>query len=128
MRLLLDTHTFLWFINGSPQLSQTGRALIIDPSNESFISIASLWEIAIKVSLGKLQFDEPVERLIPQQIHANGFDMLDIAPSRIWGVAALPFRHRDPFDRMLVAQAIIEQIPIVSSDIAFDAYPVERLW
>jgi PIN domain nuclease of toxin-antitoxin system len=124
MKLLLDTHTFIWFIIGSPNLSAHARALIEDVANEKFLSVASLWEIAIKLSIGKLTLSAPFNVLIPQQLSSNGFELLNIAID----YAALPFHHRDPFDRLLIAQATVEKMPIVSSDAAFDAYPVTRLW
>jgi len=128
MRPLLDTHSFLWFISGSLSLSRTARTLIEDTSNQPFLSIASLWEMAIKLSLGKLSLGEPFEVLIPEQMKANGINLLGIEIEHTALVATLPFHHRDPFDRLLVAQAVVERMPIVSADAAFDAYGVERLW
>ncbi|MCX6029627.1 MAG: type II toxin-antitoxin system VapC family toxin [Chloroflexi bacterium] len=128
MRLLLDTHTLLWFIEGSPRLSTRARALIEDEENEVFLSVASLWEIAIKVSLGKLRLARPFEALIPQQLSLNDITLLDIAINHASNVITLPFHHRDPFDRLLIAQAQVEQMPIVGDDPAFDPYPVTRLW
>ena len=128
MRPLLDTHSFLWFISGSSKLSRTARTLIEDTSNQPFLSIASLWEMAIKLSLGKLSLGEPFEVLIPEQMKANGINLLGIEIEHTALVATLPFHHRDPFDRLLVAQAVVERMPIVSADAAFDAYGVERLW
>jgi len=128
MRLLLDTHSFLWFINGSPQISTSARTLIEDASNQPFLSVASLWEMAIKVSIGKLSLGRPFETLIPQQLGLNGIALLGITISHTAVVTKLPFHHRDPFDRLLIAQAMVEQIPIVSGDTAFDMYTVTRLW
>lgn len=128
MRLLLDTHAFLWFIDGSPHCSAKARALIEDVSNQRFLSLANLWEMAIKASLGKLRLAQPFETLIPQQLRLNGIELLSIEFRHTVLVAALPFHHRDPFDRLLVAQATAEQMPIVSGDTAFDAYAVTRLW
>lgn len=128
MRLLLDTHSFLWFVSGSPQLSTTARTLIEDTSNQPFLSVASLWEMAIKVSLGKLSLGQPFEILIPRQLSLNGIALLGITVSHAAVVAKLPFHHRDPFDRLLTAQAIVEQMPIVSGDSSFDSYAVTRLW
>lgn len=128
MRLLLDTHSFLWFISGNPQISSSARTLIEDVSNQPFLSVASLWEMAIKMSLGRLSFEQPFETLIPQQLSLNGIALLGITISHTAVVARLPFHHRDPFDRLLVAQAMVEQMPIVSGDTAFDAYTVTRLW
>jgi PIN domain nuclease of toxin-antitoxin system len=128
MNLLLDTHAFLWFIDDNPKLSPTARVLIADANNRIFLSVASLWEIAIKISLGKLRLAQPFEVLLPQQLSLNHIDLLDIAVEHTAVVATLPFHHRDPFDRLLIAQAKAEAIPIVGSDAAFDVYPVTRLW
>lgn len=128
MKLLLDTHTFLWFIEGSPRLSGHARMLIEDETNEIFLSVASLWELAIKISLGKLHLVQPFEILILQQLSLNNIMLLDITPRHASEVIALPFYHRDPFDRLLIAQSQVEQMPIVGNDPAFDLYPVTRLW
>ncbi len=128
MRLLLDTHTFLWFIMGNSNLSVNARALIEDTANERLLSVASLWEIAIKLSVGKLKLTAPFDVLIPQQLGLNGIELLNIKMEHAAVVAGLTFHHRDPFDRLLIAQAMAETIPIMSIDTAFDAYPVTRLW
>lgn len=128
MKLLLDTHAFLWFIMGSAKLSATARALIEDAANEKFLSAASLWEMAIKVSLGKLKLAAPFAVLLPQQLSLNGVEVLPVKVEHTAVVAVLPFHHRDPFDRMLIAQAVVEQMPVVSTDAAFDAYAIRRLW
>jgi len=128
VRLLLDTHSFLWFINGSPQISTNARTLIEDASNQPLLSAASLWEMAIKLSLGKLSLAQPFEVLIPQQMRLNGIKLLGIEIEHTAAVSKLPFHHRDPFDRLLIAQAMVEQIPIVSADTAFDTYSTKRLW
>jgi PIN domain nuclease of toxin-antitoxin system len=128
MILLLDTHAFLWFIGGSSSLSQKARQLIEDESNLVYLSAASLWEMAIKVSLGKLTLDEPFGTIIPEQIALNGIEILDISIAHTAQVAKLPFCHRDPFDRLLIAQALEEQIPIIGRDETFDDYGITRLW
>jgi PIN domain nuclease of toxin-antitoxin system len=128
MKLLLDTHTFLWFIMGSPNLSTTARALIEDVANEKFLSVASLWEIAIKLSIGKLALSAPFDVLIPRQLSLNGIELLNIKIDHAAVVALLPLHHSDPFDRLLIAQSIIEKMSVVSIDAAFDAYPITRLW
>ncbi|MDJ0735416.1 MAG: type II toxin-antitoxin system VapC family toxin [Nostocaceae cyanobacterium] len=128
MRILLDTHSFLWFIAGNPKLSSTARSLIEDINNQRLLSVASLWEIAIKQSLGKLTLAMPFDILIPQQLSLNSIDILHIEINHLTVVCTLPFHHRDPFDRLLIAQALVEEIPIVSADSAFDAYSVSRLW
>ena len=128
MKLLLDTHTFLWFIMGSPDLSADARALIEDGANENSLSVASLWEMAIKLSIGKLALASPFEVLIPQQLSLNGIELLNIKTDHASVVATLPFHHYDPFDRLLIAQAMVEKMPIISIDTAFDVYSITRLW
>ena len=128
MKLLLDTHTFLWFIGGSDRLSQTARSLIEDRDNQPFLSMASLWEMAIKTSLGKLELSLPLEELIPEQMSLNGIGLLGIHIEHVAAVAQMPFHHRDPFDRLLIAQAQIEELSIVGADGSFDAYAITRLW
>ena len=128
MRLLLDTHAFLWFFIGDASLSAPARALIEDESNEKFFSIASLWEIAIKTSMGKLTLSAPFDEIFPAQLSNNGIDLLPITPAHVSAITTLTFHHRDPFDRLLIAQAMIDQMGIVSADRALDAYSVTRLW
>lgn len=128
MKVLLDTQTFLWFIADDPKLSAFARSLIENSDNERLLSIASLWEIAIKMSLGKLEVERPFDELIPHQLELNDIDVLAIEIAHLKKVAAMPFHHRDPFDRLIVAQGLVEQIPVVSIDTKFDDYGVERLW
>ena len=128
MRLLLDSHAFLWFIMGSANLSVNARALIEDPANERLLSVASLWEIAIKTSFGKLTLSAPFDELIPAQLKLNGIDLLNIKVDHLSTLTTLPFHHRDPFDRLIIAQAIVEKLPVISLDGAFDAYGVTRHW
>ena len=128
MRVLLDTHAFLWFIMGSANLSVTARVLIVNPANERLLSVASLWEIAIKTSLRKLTLSAPFDELIPTQLKLNGIDLLNINVDHLSTLTTLPFHHRDPFDRLIIAQAIVEQLPVISLDGAFDAYGVTRHW
>ncbi len=128
MNLLLDTHTFLWFIAGDSSLSQTARSAIEDVDNNRYLSAASLWEIAIKISIGKFVLDEPFAVLIPDQLAKNRIELLNISVAHTAMVTSMPFHHRDPFDRLIAAQAKIEQLTLVSVDAAFDAYDVTRLW
>lgn len=128
MTLLLDTHTILWFWWASSQLSPTATALICDPANRKLVSPASAWEVAIKVSLKKLDIGGPYRAFFPQHMLRNNFEWLAITDDHLAAVADLPFHHKDPFDRMLVAQATWENIPIVSADAVFDQYAVSRLW
>ena len=128
MRYLLDTHSLIWFIGGDPQLSSQARSLIGDERNELLVSIASLWEIAIKTSFGKLTLSAPFDELIPAQLKLNGIDLLNIKVDHLSTLTTLPFHHRDPFDRLIIAQAIVEKLPVISLDGAFDAYGVTRHW
>jgi PIN domain nuclease of toxin-antitoxin system len=128
MRLLLDTHTFLWFILNDPLLSGTARTLIADPLNDIEISPASYWEIAIKINLGKYALSEPLKDFVEREVALNQFHILAIEPRHVAPLTTLPLHHRDPFDRLIIAQAMVERIPIISADAAFDDYPVTRLW
>lgn len=128
MRILLDTHSFLWFVSDDAHLSTTARSLMEDGGNELLLSMASVWEIAIKVSLGKLSLDQPLDSFLPTQLEHNDIDILPIELSHSLKVAALPFSHRDPFDRMLIAQSLVEELPILGADQLFDLYGVRRLW
>jgi PIN domain nuclease of toxin-antitoxin system len=128
MTLLLDTQAFLWFIAGSSSLSARARSLIEDIDHRRLLSIASVWEMAIKVSLGKLNLAQPFDVLIPQQLAMNDIELLPIGFEHAARLISLPFYHRDPFDRLLVAQCMVERLPLVSVDQAFDAYGIERLW
>ena len=128
MKYLLDTHTLLWFLQGDKKLSDKARQLIDSPRNSKFLSIVSLWEIAVKVSLEKLVLDKPFERLFPEQLHFNRIQILDITVDSLIKLTTLPFHHRDPFDRLIIAQALVEELPIISTDAAFDAYGIGREW
>lgn len=128
MRLLLDTHAFLWYILDDPQLSATADALISEPSNEIEVSPASYWEIAIKIRLKKYSLPEPYDIFLDREIASNGFRVLHIQVKHAAPITTMPFHHRDPFDRLIVAQALVEQIGIVSNDTMLDAYGVTRYW
>ncbi|MBE0689922.1 MAG: type II toxin-antitoxin system VapC family toxin [Anaerolineae bacterium] len=128
MNYLLDTHTFLWFINDEPALSATAKALIVDLDNVVYISVASLWEMAIKVSLGRLVVPLPFADFIGDQLVKNSITLLDIKLEHVGIVATLPFHHRDPFDRLIVAQSQSENLPIIGKDELLDAYGIQRHW
>jgi PIN domain nuclease of toxin-antitoxin system len=128
MKVLLDTHAFLWFVLADPRLGPTASAMIADIANEVFVSPASYWEIAIKVSLGKYALTVPFEQFWRKGINANGLQVLPIEVPHAGAVSSLPFHHRDPFDRMLVAQALVEGIPLLSDDATLDAYGIRRIW
>jgi PIN domain nuclease of toxin-antitoxin system len=126
VRQLLDTHTFLWFVMGNPRITAKLRAQIED--NENFVSIVSVWEIAIKYGIGKLSLQLSFDDFIDQQIAPNGIQLLDIKLEHLKVVAALPLHHRDPFDRLIIAQAMAEDIVLISADSVFSLYPVQIMW
>lgn len=126
MKQLLDTHTLLWFTIGDPRINPNLRLQI--ENNDNFLSIASVWEIAIKYSIGKLTLAMSFDDFVEQQIIGNGITIKTINQQHISVIAQLPLHHRDPFDRMLIAQAIVENIPIISADKKLDAYAIQRLW
>lgn len=128
MILLLDTHTFLWFCWDDPNLSPAAKALLDDPAHKKFVSPATPWEVAVKVSTGKLSVGGPYRGFFPFHLNRTGFNYLPTTDDHLTTIAGLPFHHRDPFDRMIVAQALVENIPVVGVDAAFDAYGVTRLW
>jgi PIN domain nuclease of toxin-antitoxin system len=127
-RLLLDTHSFLWFVSGSAQLSLAARSAIEDPEAVVFLSAASAWEVAIKISLGKLTVHAPLADLFTDHVQGNNITWLTIDLPHILRVAMLPHHHRDPFDRLLIAQSLEEGLQLVSVDTTFDAYGITRLW
>lgn len=128
MRLLLDTHALLWYSTNNPQLSTKAVGVISDGLNEVFVSAATPWELAIKVSIGKYPLNAPFETFIRKAIHGNRFSLLPIELSHAAQLSTLPYHHRDPFDRMMIAQAIVEGLLVVSCDKLFDAYPIQRIW
>ncbi len=128
MRVLLDTHVFLWWLAGDTKLSKKARALVASSQTECLVSAASAWEITTKVRLGKLAGVDAVARDVASAIASQGFEALDIQVVHAQQAGSLPGEHRDPFDRMLAAQAQIEGIPIVSADAVFDAFGVSRIW
>jgi PIN domain nuclease of toxin-antitoxin system len=128
MDLLLDTHALLWFIGGDDSLTPAARQAIEDATNNRHVSIVSIWEIAIKVRTGKMNLTEPFGRLFPYQLEINGFELMPVKVEHTSIITVLPFHHRDPFDRLLIAQAMIENMSIVSGDKAFDDYDINRLW
>ena len=128
MRILLDTHSFLWWITDDPRLSPRAREIMSDGENRLFLSAASGWEIAIKSRLGRLVIPEPLESFVPVQLAENGIEGLPIALSHALHVASLPDHHRDPFDRILVAQSELEHLPILTGDPLIAQYAVETVW
>jgi PIN domain nuclease of toxin-antitoxin system len=128
VRVLLDTHAMYWYIEADPRLSPTAQTLIRDTSNEVLISPASYWEIAIKISIGKWKLNRTYEDFLDVALNKYGFLVLPILPTHTARVIGLPFHHKDPFDRLLVSQVLVEAIPIISNDAALDAYGITRLW
>lgn len=128
MRVLLDTHAYLWFIAGDERLSARGREVIASPDADLLFSAASLWEIAVKHSIGKLPLTRPFADLFPAQPVADGLRTLPIQAPHLARLVDLPFHHRDPFDRMIIAQALVEGVPVLTRDPAFEHYPVETVW
>jgi PIN domain nuclease of toxin-antitoxin system len=128
MRLLLDTHTFLWWVADDAQLSERVKQLIANGSNEVFFSVASAWEIVVKASLGRLWLADDPETFIDDQLEANAFEVLPIHLRHALAIGGLPDLHRDPFDRMLIAQAAREGMAILSADPQIGGYPVEVIW
>lgn len=128
MRLLLDTSTFLWIISDAPDLSSRARELFVDPGNEVYLSSVSAWEIAVKYALGRLPLPEPPERFVPSQREQHGVEVLPLDEEAALHLARLPVLHRDPFDRMLVCQAIVHGLVILTLDSLVNQYPVRTMW
>lgn len=128
IRVLLDTHAFLWWVAADRRLSARARAAVADRRHECFLSLASCWEMAIKTSLKKLTLPTSLDRFVPEQVAINGFGLLPIALEHVTRVAELPFHHHDPFDRLLAAQALEEDLVVVSKDLIFREYGVKRVW
>ena len=128
MKFLLDTHTFLWFIAGDPKLPEYARQQIENMANDRLVSIASLWEMSIKVSIGKLTVSLPFPDLVEQHVYQNAMQLLQITPEHVEVLRILPFHHKDPFDRLLISQGISEHLTIISRDEVFGTYGIQRLW
>ncbi len=128
MKLLLDTCAFLWAIEGGGALSERARAALVDPENDVFLSAASAWEIAVKHALGRLPLPEPPDRYIPEQRRVRGIAALPIDEDAALQLVRLPPLHRDPFDRMLVCQALAGALTVVTPDVEIARYPVRILW
>ncbi|MBI4293601.1 MAG: type II toxin-antitoxin system VapC family toxin [Betaproteobacteria bacterium] len=128
MQVLLDTHVFLWWVEGDRALPARARAALANHESECLVSLASAWELAIKVGLGKLKLALPVKRYVVEHVAANGFRLLDIRMAHVGRVESLDPHHGDPFDRLLIAQALEEDLPVVTADPVFRRYGVKRIW
>ena len=128
MKLLFDTHAFLWWDSEPQRLSEFALDACTDPSNEIYLSVASLWEMQIKMGLGKLHLRLSLENILQHQQSQNGLQLLPILPSHIFALSSLPTFHKDPFDRLLVSQAGCEGCSLLSSDAFVSQYPVDVLW
>lgn len=127
MNLLLDTHALLWFVAGDARLSPRARKTIEAPSTANYVSVASWWEIAVKCSLGKLRIDDPLDDFMEHRT-AEGFRLLPLEPQHLHPLVGLPFHHRDSFDRLIICQAMVEDMAICSGDENFKRYPARLVW
>lgn len=127
MKFLLDTHIFLWFVNDNPKLSDRLKDIIEDESNIIYLSMASLWEMSIKYNLSKLNLEPNYDEFIESEVVASNLNLLNIKLAHLKTNAILPFHHRDPFDRLIISQSIVEKIPIISVDSVFSQYSVSLI-
>lgn len=128
MNILLDSHTLICFSQNSPQLSSSAIKILEDRNNLLFLSLVRVWEIQIKVQLGKLNLDISLSEIVKDQTKINDVQILPMKLSHIWTLDTLPYYHKDPFDRLLISQAITENLIILGVDSVFDSYPVEKIW
>jgi PIN domain nuclease of toxin-antitoxin system len=129
MRVLVDTHTLLFFVADSPQLSHTAKTILEQAGTETYVSAISLWEITIKYDLGRLELSVPLEHLVHDQLVADNIALMPILPAHLVALSGLPRReHRDPFDRLLVATCLAEDLTLLSNDAELDFYGVRRVW
>ena len=127
MNVLLDTHALLWFVAGDARLSAGARRTIEADETVNYVSLASWWEIAIKCSLGKLILDDPLDLFMKQRT-SEGFRTLPLEPHHLYPLVELPFHHRDPFDRLIICQSMVEKMAICTCDESFKRYPVSLIW
>lgn len=128
MKYLLDTHSLLWITTDDPKLSKKAKKIYLDAENEILLSIASIWELAIKSSIGKITFQKDLDNFVDVHIKGNNIEILKIELPHVLRIEKLPFHHRDPFDRLIIAQAIEDSLKILGADNTFDKYKVERIW
>ena len=128
MKYLLDTHTLLWITTDDPKLSKKAKNIYLDAENEILLSIASIWELAIKSSIGKITFQKDLDEFVDVHIKGNNIEILKIELPHVLRIEKLPFHHRDPFDRLIIAQAIEDNLKILGANNIFDKYKVKRIW
>ena len=128
MKYLIDTHTLLWSVGNNPKLSKKAKNHYLNPNNDIFLSIASIWELSIKIGLQKLNLKLPLKEFVNIHILGNNIQILDIKLNHLYVIEKLPLHHRDPFDRLIVSQAIEENLPIIGMDEVFDNYEIKRIW
>ena len=128
MKLLLDTHALLWFAEDSPQMPDHVKAILEDGRNDKFVSVASIWEIAIKYRIGKLALSSPPEKYLPDILSEGGMTIMSVLFDHALLVSKLEMYHKDPFDRLLVSQCLLEDMTLISGDTILDSYGVNRLW
>ena len=128
MKYLIDTHALLWIVTKNKKLSKKVKDIYLNSENQIFISLASLWEMAIKINLKKLSINEPLKDFVKNQIKSNDINILDIKTKHILLLENLPYYHKNPFDRLIISQSINEQIPLLSFDKVFDKYSIKRIW
>ncbi len=128
MKYLLDTHILLWIVEDNPNLSQKVKNIYLNNANQIFLSVASLWEMSIKISLQKLSLSEELEKFVENHVIGNNIQLLSITAEHVYTIESLPFHHRDPFDRLIVSQCMKENLTILSKDNSLDKYPIDRIW
>jgi PIN domain nuclease of toxin-antitoxin system len=128
MNLLLDTHTFIWWASSSAKLPAAVRAECSEPANALTLSVVSVWEMRIKIQLGKLHVSSPLADLVEHHKRVNRMQILPVSLEQVFALGTLPAHHKDPFDRLLIAQATVEDLFPVSGDPVFSSYPVKLLW
>jgi len=128
VKYLLDTQALLWITTNDTRLSNTAKDFYLNAENEIWFSMAGIWELAIKSSIGKIKFEKDLEEFIETHVKGNNIDILKIELPHVLRTEILPFHHRDPFDRLIIAQAIEDNLPIIGNDTAFDKYNVQRIW
>lgn len=128
MKYLLDTQAFLLILSQSSQVGSRAKKVVLDHHSEVFLSVASVWEMVIKISIGKLKLKASLQTMVQSAVTTGGFQILPIQVEHLMGLESLPFHHRDPFDRLLVCQARLEKMAIIGSDRSFDRYEIKRVW